>query len=300
MDTAINKPISTGTRLGSMVLDHFFMTMIGMAFFIPGVIATITKALDFNDDQVSPDFISGNLIYVGMIGFALYFCKDCINGRSIAKRILKLQLVDSKTGQVANPLRCFVRNIFIIIWPVEAIIALANPAQRLGDKVAGTKLVEFNSELPQPKVNIAQLIISFIIAYTLLLLPLMSFQKIIAQFEKSKIKYVEASYNQQASAALEQMFSDTLGEYLTPKIKIYDKIENGDIKYMKAFLQLKENYLANDSDSKKLDELTTNLIYSQYPKETFTGRIRYIFKTEGHMQSMEINIGTKPKSKLDK
>ncbi len=39
-----NKQISVGTRIGAMLLDHLFMTMIAMVFFIPGMISIFADA----------------------------------------------------------------------------------------------------------------------------------------------------------------------------------------------------------------------------------------------------------------
>jgi len=151
--------VNSGTRFGSMILDHFIMTMIAMIFFIPGMISGFANAFTITHEQTNPD-IFGGMSYLGLIGFAIYFCKDCINGRSIAKRILKLQIVDNTTGQVASPLKCFVRNIFCILWPIEAIVALINPSRRIGDRVAGTRLVIFDQTIEQPKLNFGQIAIA--------------------------------------------------------------------------------------------------------------------------------------------
>ena len=164
------KQISTGTRLGSMLLDHLIMTMIAMVFAIPGLIFSVFETFGETQGQTTPSFMSGGFGYIGMLGFAVYFCKDCINGRSIAKRILKLQIVNNSTGQVASPLKCLIRNLFIILWPIEAIVALTNTSRRLGDRVAGTKLIVFDPTIEQPKVNIGQVLIPFVIAYFLMVL----------------------------------------------------------------------------------------------------------------------------------
>lgn len=58
--------------------------------------------------------MGGSWAYLGILGLALYFCKDIINGRSLAKRLLKLQVVDNTTGEVASPMQCFVRNLFVL------------------------------------------------------------------------------------------------------------------------------------------------------------------------------------------
>jgi hypothetical protein len=64
------------------------------------------------------------------------------------------------------------------------------------------------------------------------------------------------------------------------------------IKYVSTILKLKENYIADDDSYRQLHEMTTSLIYSKLPKETFTGPIKYVFKGDGQFQSSETTIGT--------
>jgi uncharacterized RDD family membrane protein YckC len=296
MTTIDNKQISTGTRLGAMILDHFFMTIIAMVFFFPGMISGFSEAFKVSHEQTNPNFMGGAFGYIGMFGFALYFCKDIINGRSIAKRILKLQVVDNSTGQPASPLKCFVRNLFCVLWPIEVIIALTNPERRLGDRVAGTKLVNFDTSLEQPKINIGKAIIPIGIAYGTMLLLMQAMPKM----EMPKTSYSETSYNQSESKDLEKLLTDSLGQYLTPDIKIYDTVKNSNFKYISTILKLKENYIEDDDTYRQLENKTENLIYSKFPKETFTGQINYVFQASGQFQSRAGQIGTNIRKRDEK
>src|SRR5688572_12275403 len=187
-----NKKISVGTRLGAMLLDHFFMCVIAMLFFVPSMISKLSGIDDTSHEQMGTERHSVALDYIKLFGVALYFCKDIFNGRSIAKRILKLQIVDNKTGLPASPLKCFIRNLLCIIWPIEVIIAAINTSRRIGDRVAGTKLVEFDTSSKQPKINIWKALLPVGISYGFVIL--------ISQFppnlRTSKINYSESSYNQ--------------------------------------------------------------------------------------------------------
>jgi uncharacterized RDD family membrane protein YckC len=293
MTSIDNRPISVGTRLGAMLLDHFFMTMIAMVFFIPTMISGFSDAFTVSHEQPDFNFMEGTMKYIGFFGFALYFCKDIINGRSIAKRILKLQVVDNKTGQVATPLQCFVRNIFCVLWIVEVIVAMTNTSRRIGDRVAGTKLVYFDAALEQPKFNIGKTILPVIISYGLMALLM----QLMPSMTVAKTNYSETSYNRSESKELEKLITDSLGKYLTPDIRIYDTVKNENLKYVSTILKLKENYIADDNSYKQLHEVATNLIYSQFPKETFTGQIKYVYQSSGQFQSRATTIGTylKPK-----
>lgn len=285
------KNVNAGIRLGSMILDHFIMTMIAMLFFIPTMIKTFSGALTISHEQNVDDGFSGPLLYIGLFGFALYFCKDCINGRSIAKRILKLQVIDNKTEQVASPLKCFLRNIFCIIWPVEVIVTLINPSRRIGDQVAGTKVVYYDPTLvEQPNIDIKKLVVPIALAFGLLLLIMLPFQS--SKSSMPKFKYVESSYNDTESKALEKLYSDSLKQNLSASVRVYDKIENQNLKYISVIYRLKENYLDDPGNSRELKRMTMQHLYSMFPENTFTGQAQYVYQVSGSMQTSNNEIGS--------
>lgn len=273
-----------------MVLDHFIMTMIAMVFFIPMMIKGFSSAFTITHEQTNMNF-GGPLFYVSLLGFALYFCKDIINGRSIGKRITKTQIIDSQTKQVASPLKCFIRNISCVIWPVEVLVTLIHPGRRLGDRIAGTKVVPYDpASTEQPKFDIKKALLPLAISYGLLLLFIWPLQALIPPF--SKVNYIKSSYNETESQALEKLFSDSLGQNLTASVKVYDKVQNQHLKYISVIYMLKENYLEDETSARQLRQITEGLLYAQHPKETFTGQAKYLFKTSGSMQTSSNPIGT--------
>jgi uncharacterized RDD family membrane protein YckC len=68
---------------------------------------------------------------------AFYLNKDFFQGRSPAKRLLKLQVLNAH-GQPANELRCVIRNMTFFLWPLEVLLILVGRHVRLGDRLAGT------------------------------------------------------------------------------------------------------------------------------------------------------------------
>jgi uncharacterized RDD family membrane protein YckC len=282
--------ISVGIRLATMLMDHLFMTVIAMLFWIPGFISMFSHLFFSNLSHAQPpppDFMNGVWSYIGLFGFALYFCKDIFNGRSIAKRILSLQVVDNSTGKVASPFRCFVRNITCILWPVEAIVALVNTGRRLGDRLAGTKLVRFDPSLEQPGIKIVGVAIPICISYGMMLVLVLG----IPTFRWHKAYYSETSYNPSESRQLEKLLADSLGQYLTPDIKIYDSTKVEKLKYILTILQLKENHIKDGYNFQKLNNETQKLIYSQFPHDTFFGELIYFYKTSGQGESKQMRIG---------
>jgi hypothetical protein len=79
----------------------------------------------------------------------VYFNKDFVNARSIAKRILGLIIIDRVTGEPASELKCLLRNLTIPIWPLEVLISLFSRNRRLGDIIANTRIEITDKENPK-------------------------------------------------------------------------------------------------------------------------------------------------------
>lgn len=79
---------------------------------------------------------------------------------------------------------------------------------------------------------------------------------------------------------------------LTPDIRVYDSVKNKNLKYISTILRLRENYIDDDNSYNQLHEISTNLIYSKFPKKSFTGQIKYVYQGDGQFQSRETTIGT--------
>jgi hypothetical protein len=204
---------------------------------------------------------------------------------------LKLQIVENKTGKVASPIKCFIRNIFIIIWPIEVIVTLINPSRRIGDLVAGTKVVPFKPDHEQLKINFVQIGLSFVLAYSLLLIVMLPLKVMKSKMESQRINYVESSLNEIAAAETEKLFSDSLSSYLNADVRIYDQIqEYSDLKYISVIIRLKENYLESDHDYEHIKSLTMPLLLSKFPKGTFTGQMKFVYQQPGSMQTRTLQL----------
>jgi len=275
----MQQKINASTRFATMALDHVIMSVISMIFFIPNMFASFSHAFTVTHEQISTwDF---KISYFALIGITLYFCKDCFNGRSIAKRMLKLQVVDFKTGQVASPLQCLVRDLFCIIWPVEMIVALVNPSRRLGDYVAKTKLVYFDSVLVQPEFNIKKITLAFALSYGLMIAISIPINEYLSKFDEPKINFMENSFNAQLSKETNQLFTDSLAQILTTDCRIYDKIDNENLKYISIIFHLKNNDLNNDSVFKQLATETKKRLFAKFPERSFVGKLQYVYQTTG-------------------
>lgn len=141
-------------RLVSMFLDHFFTTFILTVSCGIILIPMFIFYHDTSSDKLSEieiPMVITSLLF--LIAFSFYFNKDIFNGRSIAKRILKLQIVDFKTREVASPVKCFIRNISLLIWPVEVVVTLFSPQRRIGDYMAGTQVEFYNINRKQNSIT---------------------------------------------------------------------------------------------------------------------------------------------------
>lgn len=92
--------------------------------------------INIGDAGLSSMFFSSFAVF-------LIICKDCYNGNSIGKYLMKIQIVDIKKSTPANPFKCAIRNYFYFIWIVEFIMFLCSKnGERLGDYLTKTRVVE--------------------------------------------------------------------------------------------------------------------------------------------------------------
>lgn len=86
---------------------------------------------------------------VGVVLFVLFFLsyptifvlRDVmLKGRSVAKRILGLQVIDVQTNALPSVSKLILRNLFFFLYPIEAFMLLAIN-QTLGDMATKTTVV---------------------------------------------------------------------------------------------------------------------------------------------------------------
>ena len=153
-----------------MFFIGFWFMPIGIIF----MICEITTLSIFSSSLVTPWTIG-----YGILMF-LILNKDFYNSRSIGKRISGYIVVNKK-GLPASKTQCLVRNITILLWPIEGALLLINPSRRLGDFIAGTKVIESEKisnsttfeEISNRNYNVSflWLLLSIIFASILTLIP---------------------------------------------------------------------------------------------------------------------------------
>ena len=116
--------LSPNVRLKAMLCDHVLLC----ALYIPLFMGVTALRVGWSTDDHGWGF--------GLL-LVFYLNKDFFNGRSPAKRLLHLQVLDA-SGRPANELQCFLRNVTFFLWPLEVLVLLLGQRGRLGDALAGT------------------------------------------------------------------------------------------------------------------------------------------------------------------
>ncbi|MCB9071369.1 MAG: RDD family protein [Prevotellaceae bacterium] len=273
-----NKELTAGKRIGAMLLDHIVMTFVIMIIAMPAMISDMADT--FSDKPIAPKGAIDWSLILMCFGMALYFNKDMIQGKSIAKRALKQEVVDIKTGEVASALKCFVRNLTMAIWPIEVIVVLISPARRIGDFIAGTRVELMTDDRnSKPKVDLKKVAISLSLGFIILFAGSFLFKDklILGDITSNDPSYIPSSYNKDLSLQLENQLNTTQYQYLrNTDIKVYDNITNDSLKFIDASFDLKEDYIEDPSFEKIKTEIFKSM-YEIIPKEKFILKGKFIY-----------------------
>lgn len=101
--------------------------------------------------------------------FTLVICKDNMNGQSVGKYFMRIQVVDLQTDVGASNIKTMIRNVFLCLWPIEVFFFLIKSDRRLGDYVSKTKLLDVGQSqtLKLSKNELKVLLICFVIVLAL-------------------------------------------------------------------------------------------------------------------------------------
>lgn len=281
--TETKDKVNIGLRLASMLVDHFAMTFIMMFIVMPGFAVSIFDA--FNLDHDPSLFGFGGMSFLFAFGFSAYFNKDIFNGRSPAKRILKMQVIDNKTGQVANPLKCLVRNLTIPLWPLEVIFVFIDPKRRLGDKIAGTR-IDYVENPEKTKTDWSKFSIALLIAIGFSILISLPFTLMSSKWKTEKVAYIENTFDQLKSEQTNNLFETELnGLIKEADFRFYDQIENDDRKYVAGILHFtnRSDYDNFEESERKISELLT----SEFSLHSHVCFLKFVYKEQGSMSTRQ-------------
>jgi antitoxin component YwqK of YwqJK toxin-antitoxin module/uncharacterized RDD family membrane protein YckC len=287
------KEITIGIRLASMLVDHFIMTFAMFIPIIPFMIIGMKDVFNISHEQTSKD--PAFIIYGFILGFAMYFNKDFFDGRSPAKRILKIQVINNKTGEVAGPLKCLLRNLTIPVWPLEAIFIIINPQRRLGDYIAGTRIETYDSDNKRVKKELKDYILPITIGLLFTYLLTLPFTMLSDSWKQEDVKFNRDSYNPIVSNDLTSFLSYRLRDYCdSTSIKLFDEIENDSLKYVSLLFYINdEDLLENSSMYSSLKQMIIDTLNLKISKKAFILSGKIIYKIPGQIQIKYVDYSPK-------
>jgi uncharacterized RDD family membrane protein YckC len=135
-------------RIAAFILDHFILT-----FLIVLLIFVFLGASYL--DTISAEKTISTILFGLIVGFGIYFLKDIFKGISPGKWIMGIMVRDDQNRNIIPSFgRLFLRNIFLLIWPIEFIVlAVSDHKKRIGDIVARTLVLKNpNKPLKRPRI----------------------------------------------------------------------------------------------------------------------------------------------------
>lgn len=126
-----------------MLYDLMLVALLAVIASLPGLIVMIVLK---DEGKHLADLISRVGISFVWAGF---LNKDMFSGQSPGKAQFKFRVI-ALSGEPASPIRCLIRNLTVFIWPVELMVIYFQPMRRIGDFVAGTKLVSSVEMVTRP------------------------------------------------------------------------------------------------------------------------------------------------------
>lgn len=124
-------------RIAAILIDHFVMT------FLMGSMVFVIMGPNFIDEK-NTENLTTILLLVMTPGFFIYFAKDSYKGISIGRWIMGIMIRNKNDyNTVPSFWKMVIRNVFLIIWPIEFIVlAASNDKERIGDRVVETIVIK--------------------------------------------------------------------------------------------------------------------------------------------------------------
>ena len=123
-------------RIVACLIDLFVLV------FLMLVIVWLVLGYDLFD-RYDITFLKTRLLLILTAGLVLFFLKDSFRSVGIGRWIMGITVRNESDNLIPGFSRLLIRNLFIIIWPVEFIVLLANnEKRRIADKVAKTIVVK--------------------------------------------------------------------------------------------------------------------------------------------------------------
>lgn len=140
---------SIGIRFLAFMIDHFVIVML-----------TVLAPLLFS---ARPN--GAGVLFILIVAFFLYACRDMIKGQSLGKFILGIAVREQEDShKIPSSSKLFKRNLFVFIWFIDFFVLLSRKI-KIGDKLAKTNVYRLDKK---PRL-FTRLGIFFLIPITLIL-----------------------------------------------------------------------------------------------------------------------------------
>lgn len=127
------------SRLLAFIIDHLILSIVLMPIVL---IVNFDSFFYPTAENASRPFETFYPILIAWL--IVFYMKDFIGGRSIGKRIIRIGVRDYSDAQkTPGIMRLFLRNLFLLLWPIELILLLLT-GKRLGDRLAKTTVVQMS------------------------------------------------------------------------------------------------------------------------------------------------------------
>lgn len=121
-------------RIVAGIIDFLIITLI---YEIPFAILVMIPLIT---GQISTRIVIERALYCTFFALLLLIFKDVFKNESIGKRIMKLEIIDSKTKEKVLLPKRILRNLTWILSFIEIIVLIAT-GKRIGDRITGTEVV---------------------------------------------------------------------------------------------------------------------------------------------------------------
>ncbi|MGL1888410.1 MAG: RDD family protein [Reichenbachiella sp.] len=155
---------SVSDRATAFIIDHILIT------FIWGMSTFLIAGSDIYKEDFDQTILRNSMFATIPLFFALYFCKDFMNGISPGRWLTGIMVRTDDACELPSRRRLFIRNLYLTIWPIEyVVLSASDEGKRWGDEKVNTVVVDNPSKAKRvyrvSAIAIAALAIFFIYRY---------------------------------------------------------------------------------------------------------------------------------------
>jgi len=143
-------------RIGAFIFDSIIITIISLT----PLLINLDKVSDSVVDYLKCFSLSM------LIAFLTFLIKDIFFGRSLGKLLFGLRVRSADDTEMIPPVyQLILRNLLAFLWPVELIWMIADKdGRKLGDRMAGTKVIGYSNKIILRVIVICVLIFAFFVS----------------------------------------------------------------------------------------------------------------------------------------